>query len=121
MALFGTNIGSTHKTAQKRGETMKKTRQTSIVAALCLSLLLSLFPGGSLAAKKEAKIKKVEVRTTDSGVLVMKKKERRTLKLAINGTYSKKAWKNLTFRSKNKKVVITDKKGKLTADRKSVV
>ena len=56
---------------------MKKTRQTSIVAALCLSLLLSLFPGGSLAAKKEAKIKKVEVRTTDSGVLVMKKKERR--------------------------------------------
>jgi len=97
---------------------MKKTRQTSIVAALCLSLLLSLFPGGSLAAKKEAKIKKVEVRTTDSGVLVMKKKERRTLKLAINGTYSKKAWKNLTFRSKNKKVVITDKKGKLTAKKK---
>lgn len=36
----------------------------------------------------------------------MKKKERQTLKLAINGTYSKQAWKKLTFLSKNKKVVV---------------
>lgn len=97
---------------------MRKTRQKSMVLILCLSLLLSLCSGSSLAAKKEAKVKKVEVRTTDSGVLVMKKKERQTLKLAINGVYSKKAWKKLTFRSKNKKVVKTDKKGKLTAKKK---
>lgn len=84
-------------------------RQKSIVLILCFSLL----SGNSLAAKKENKVKKVEVRTTDSGVLVMKKKER--LKLAIDGIYSKGAWKKLTFRSKNKKIVKTDKKGKLIA------
>lgn len=97
---------------------MRRTRQKSIVLTICLSLLLSLFPGSSLAAKKEAKVKKVEVCTTDSGVLVMKKKERQTLKLAINGTYSKQAWKKLTFLSKNKKVVKTNKLGKLTAKKK---
>ncbi len=64
------------------------------------------------------KIRKVEILTTDSGVLVMKKKERLKLKLAINGTYSKKAWEKLTFRSKKKKIVSTDKKGKLTAKKK---
>ncbi len=97
---------------------MRQTRQTSIVLILCLSLLLSLFSGVSLAAKKKEKIKKVEVRTTDSGVLVMKKKERLTLKLAVNGIYSKKTWKKLKFYSKNKKVVKTNTKGKLTAKKK---
>ena len=50
-----------------------------------------------MEAKKAAKVKKVEVRTTDSGVLVMKKKEKRTLKLAVNGAVSNKAWKQLSF------------------------
>ncbi len=97
---------------------MRKTRQKSIVLLLCLSLLFSLFSGISLEAKKAAKVKKVEVRTTDSGVLVMKKKERRTLKLAVNGAVSKKAWKQLSFYSKNKKAVKINKKGKMIAGKK---
>lgn len=48
----------------------------------------------------------------------MKKKERLTLKLAVNGIYSKKTWKKLKFYSKNKKVVKTNTKGKLTAKKK---
>ena len=71
-----------------------------------------------MEAKKAAKVKKVEVRTTDSGVLVMKKKEQRTLKLAVNGAVSKKAWKQLSFYSKNKKAVKINKKGKMTAGKK---
>ncbi len=97
---------------------MRKTKQKSIVLLLCLSLLFSLFSGISLEAKKAVKVKKVEVRTTDSGVLVMKKKERRTLKLAVNGAVSKKAWKQLSFYSKNKKAVKINKKGKMTAGKK---
>lgn len=97
---------------------MRKMRQKSIALTLCLSLCLSLAAGNSQAARKEKKIKKVEVQTTDSGVLVMKKKEKIKLKLAINGVYSKKAWKKLTFRSKKKKAVKIDRKGKLTAKKK---
>lgn len=96
----------------------KRAIQTGIGLTLCLSLVLSMFSGVPGSAKKAAKIKKVEVRNTDSGVLVMKKKERKTLKLAINGKVSKKAWKKLNFRSKNKKVVKVNRKGKLTAKKK---
>lgn len=97
---------------------MKRTMKTRVGLILCLSLVLSMFSGVSGTAKKVAKIKKIEVRTTDSGVLVMKKKERKTLKLALNGKVSKTAWKKLKFRSKNKKVVRVNKKGKLTAKKK---
>ena len=48
----------------------------------------------------------------------MKKKERRTLKLAVNGAVSKKAWKQLSFYSKNKKAVKVNKKGKMIAGKK---
>lgn len=91
--------------------------RTAVGLLLSFSLLLSLCSGVNAGARK-AKIKKVEVRTTDSGVLVMKKKERVKLKLAINGKVSKTAWKQLKFRSKNKKIVKVDKKGKLTARKK---
>lgn len=97
---------------------MKRTKRARVGLILCLSLILSMFSGISGSAKKAAKIKKIEVRNTDSGVLVMKKKERKKLKLAINGKVSKTAWKKLKFRSKNKKVVRVDKKGKLTAKKK---
>lgn len=97
---------------------MKRKMRTGVGLTLCLSLFLSMFSGVSGSAKKAAKIKKVEVRSTDSGVLVMKKKERKTLKLAINGKVSKTAWKKLKFRSKRKRVVKVDKKGRLTAKKK---
>lgn len=96
----------------------KRTRRTRVGLILCLSLILSMFSGISGSAKKAAKVKKIEIRNTDSGVLVMKKKERKKLKLAINGKVSKTAWKKLKFRSKNKKIVKVDKKGKLTARKK---
>ena len=97
---------------------MKQTMRKWVGVTLCLSLFFSMFSSVSGTAKKAAKIKKIEVRTTDSGVLVMKKKERKTLKLAINGKVSKTAWKRLKFRSKNKKAVKVNKKGKLTAKKK---
>lgn len=96
----------------------RRAMQTGVGLTLCLSLVLSMLSGASGSAKKAAKIKKVAVTTTDSGVLVMKKKERRTLKLALNGKSSKKAWKQVKFRSKNKKIVKVDNKGKLTAKKK---
>lgn len=96
----------------------KRTRRTRVGLILCLSLILSMFSGIPGSAKKAAKVKKIEIRNTDSGVLVMKKKERKKLKLAINGKVSKTAWKKLKFRSKNKKIVKVDKKGKLTAKKK---
>ena len=97
---------------------MKRTMRKGVGLTLCLSLVLSMFSGVPGSAKKAAKIKKIEVRNTDSGVLVMKKKERKILKLAINGKVSKTAWKKLKFRSKSKSVVKVDKKGKLTAKKK---
>ena len=87
---------------------MKKTMRMGIGLVLSFSLLISLLSGGTGGAKRAAKIKKIEVRTTDSGVLVMKKKERVTLKIAVNRKVSKTAWKNLKFHSKNKKVVKVD-------------
>lgn len=96
---------------------VKRRMRTAVGLTLSLSLLLSLLSGATAGAKK-AKIKKVEIRTTDSGVLVMKKKERVKLKLAINGKVKKTAWKQLKFRSNNKKVVKVDKKGKLAARKK---
>ncbi len=97
---------------------MKRSMRTGVGLTLCLSLILSLSSGATSGAKKAAKIKKLEVKTTDSGVLVMKKKERKTLRLALNGKVSKTAWKKVKFRSKNKKVVKVSKKGKLTAKKK---
>ena len=54
---------------------VKRRMRTAVGLTLSLSLLLSLLSGATAGAKK-AKIKKVEIRTTDSGVVVMKKKER---------------------------------------------
>ncbi|MCH5252212.1 MAG: Ig-like domain-containing protein [Lachnospiraceae bacterium] len=96
----------------------KRIMQKGVILALIFSLVLSMVPSVGAEAKKSTKIKKVKIKNSDSGVLVMKKKEKVTLKIAINGKVSKKAWKKVTFRSKNKKIVTVNKKGKMKAKKK---
>ncbi|MCH5264900.1 MAG: Ig-like domain-containing protein [Lachnospiraceae bacterium] len=96
----------------------KRSMKKWVVLTLIFALTLSIFPSAGIGAKKAAKVKSVKIKNSDSGVLVMKKKEKATLKIAINGKVSRKAWKEVKFRSSSKKIVTVSAKGKMKAKKK---
>ncbi len=98
---------------------IRKTVAKKIVYLVTFAMLLSSFSfNASLAAKKSKKVTSIVIKNTNSKVLVVKKKKKVKLNLAINGKTSKKAWKQLKFSSKNKKIATISKKGVLKAKKK---
>ena len=94
---------------------LKRVVVRKIAYVIIFAMVLSCFSvNGGMAAKKKKKITSIVVENTNSKVLVVKKKRKVKLSLKINGKTSKKAWKEVKFSSKNKKIVTVNKKGVIT-------
>ena len=95
---------------------LKKTFRKLITALLAITMVLTLLPANTEAAKRRNEPKKIVL---NKSKLMMVKGESRTLK--VKKTIPSKASKTVTWSSSNKKVATVTPKGKVKAKRAGTV